>query len=101
QNVVNGQLNGSGGDAPLTYNFTGDDTLPAGFSIGAAREAATLNIVQDEEGSPVTVMTIQLDQSDGSFTVTQNAPMWHPADNGGAEDNIENNLTFSIGVEVE
>ncbi|RIX29040.1 hypothetical protein D3M59_06850, partial [Sphingomonas edaphi] len=100
-NVVNGQLNGSGGDAPLTYNFTGINTLPTGFSVGAASDADTLIIVQDQNGSPVTVMTIQLDQSDGSFTVTQNAPMWHPADNGGPDDNIENNFVFSIGVEVE
>jgi len=101
-NVVDGQLNGSGGDGALTYNFTGDDTLPTGFTIGAASDDDTLLIVQDQNGSPVTVMTIQLDQSDGSFTVTQNNPILHPTQNGDViNDNTENNLDFSIGVEVE
>ena len=102
-NVVNGQLSGTGGDGTLTYNFTGADTLPdSSFSIGAASDADTLLIVQDQNGSPVTVMTIQLDQSDGSFTVTQNNPILHPTQNGDpTNDNTENNLTFSIGVEVE
>ncbi|HET9427980.1 MAG TPA: DUF5801 repeats-in-toxin domain-containing protein, partial [Allosphingosinicella sp.] len=104
-NVVNGQLNGTGGDAPLTYNFTGVNTLPTGFSIGLASDANTLLIVQDQGGSDVTVMTIELDQSDGSFTVTQDAPILHDPTNPGAgagqEDNFEDNLLFSIGVEVE
>ena len=101
QNVVNGQLNGTGGDAPLSYNFTGVNTLPTGFSIGAGSDADTLIIVQDQNGSDITVMTIQLDQSDGSFTVTQNNPILHPTQNGTGSDNTENNLDFSIGVEVE
>jgi VCBS repeat-containing protein len=106
-NVVEGQLDGQGGDAPRTYNFTGDDTLPSGlgFTIGAASDADTVFIVQDQNGSPVTVMTIQLDQSDGSFTVTQNAPLLHDPTNPGAgagqAGNFEDNLNFSIGVEVE
>jgi VCBS repeat-containing protein len=104
-NVVNGDLNGTGGDGTLTYNFTGVDTLPTGFSIGAGSDADTLLIVQDQGGSDVVVMTIQLDQSNGEFSVTQNAPIRHDPTNPGAgagqEDNFEDNLTFLIGVEVE
>ena len=96
-NVVNGTLAGTGGDGTLTYNFTGVNTLPSGFSIGAGSDADTLLINQ----GTTLVMTIQLNQATGAFTVTQNAPIAHPADEGGAEDDIENNLSFSIGVEVE
>ena len=101
QNVVNGQLNGSGGDGDLDYNFTGVNTLPTGFSIGAGSDADTLLIVQDQNGNPVVVMTIQLDNETGAFTVTQNNPIDHPSLDGLAGDNTENNLDFSIGVEVE
>ena len=90
-NVVNGTLAGTGGDGTLTYNFTGVNTLPAGFTIGAGSDADTLLINQ----GGTLVMTIQLNQATGDFTVTQNAPIDHLAGNN------ENNFDFSIGVEVE
>ncbi|MCL6741878.1 DUF5801 domain-containing protein [Sphingomonas sp. RB56-2] len=103
-NVVNGQLNGTGGDGDLDYSFTGVNTLPTGFTIGAASDADTLLIVQQQNGSPVTVMTIQLDLETGAFSVTQNNPILHDPTNPGAgagqSGNFEDNLTFSIGVQV-
>ncbi len=89
-NVVGGTLAGSGGDGTLTYNFTGVTTLPGGFTYNQV-DADTAQVLQ---GATV-VLTIQLNQATGAFTVTQNNPIDHlPGDN-------ENNYDFSIGVEVE
>lgn len=85
-----GQLNGSGGDGDLDYNFTGSNTLPAGFTTNLVN-AGTLQILQ---GATV-VLTITLDNETGAFNVVQNNPIDHLA----GDD--ENNYQFSIGVEVE
>ena len=85
-----GQLSGTGGDGDLTYNFTGLDNLPAGFTANPV-DASTVQILQ---GATV-VLTITLDNDTGAFNVVQNNPIDHPA---GSD---ENNLIFSIGVEVE
>ncbi|MFL6756972.1 MAG: DUF5801 repeats-in-toxin domain-containing protein, partial [Sphingomicrobium sp.] len=85
-----GQLSGTGGDAPLTYNFTGDDTVPAGFTVNPLN-ATTVQILQ---GATV-VLTVTLNQATGAFNVVQNHAIDHPAGSN------ENNLQFSIGVEVE
>ncbi|HUE78947.1 MAG TPA: DUF5801 repeats-in-toxin domain-containing protein [Sphingomicrobium sp.] len=85
-----GQLAGTGGDGDLDYNFTGVNTLPAGFSVNLVN-AGTLQVLQ---GATV-VLTITLDTDTGAFNVVQNNPIDHLAG-----DN-ENNYVFSIGVEVE
>ena len=85
-----GQLNGTGGDAPLTYNFTGLDTLPAGFTTNLVN-AGELQILQGGN----LVLTITLNNATGAFNVVQEDPINHPA---GLD---ENNLLFQIGVEVE
>ena len=85
-----GQLNGSGGDGALTYNFTGVDTVPVGFTVNPVN-ATTVQILQ---GATV-VMTVTLNQATGAFNVVQNNPIDHLT---GAN---ENNYDFSIGVEVE
>jgi T1SS-143 domain-containing protein len=85
-----GQLNGSGGDGTLTYNFTGSDTVPAGFTVNPVN-ATTVQILQ---GATV-VLTVTLNQATGAFNVVQNNPIDHLA---GSD---ENNFVFSIGVEVE
>jgi T1SS-143 domain-containing protein len=86
-NVVNGQLVGSGGDGDLDYFFSATQNgLPTGFSVGVGSDVNTLIIVQDQGGSDVTVLTIELDNTDGSYSVTQNAPIRHP--DGLNENNI-------------
>ncbi len=85
-----GQLNGSGGNGDLDYNFTGDDTLPPGFTTNVV-DASTVQILQ---GATV-VLTITLNNETGAFNVVQNNPIDHLA----GDD--ENNYNFSIGVEVE
>jgi T1SS-143 domain-containing protein len=88
-NVVNGTLVGSGGDGDLDYFFSASQSgLPVGFTVGAGSDADTLIIVQDQNGNPVTVLTIQLNNETGDYSVTQNAPVLHPA--GLDENNIPN-----------
>ncbi|RIX26785.1 hypothetical protein D3M59_11365, partial [Sphingomonas edaphi] len=91
-----GQLAGTGGDGDLDYNFTGLNTLPTGFTTNLVN-AGTLQILQ---GATV-VLTITLDNETGAFNVVQNNPIDHPSLDGAAGDDVENNLIFSIGVEVE
>ncbi|QDP19352.1 DUF5801 repeats-in-toxin domain-containing protein [Sphingomonas xanthus] len=91
-----GQLVGSGGDGDLDYYFTGLNTLPAGFSVNVAGLPGSIQVLQ---GATV-VLTVTLNNETGAFNVVQNNPILHPADNGGPDDNIENNLLFQIGVEV-
>jgi T1SS-143 domain-containing protein len=86
-----GQLLGTGGDGDLDYNFTGINTLPAGFTANPV-DASTVQILQ---GATV-VLTITLNNEDGSFNVVQNNPIDHPVVSA-----TEDNLQFSIGVEVE
>ncbi|MCF2515235.1 DUF5801 domain-containing protein [Sphingomonas sp. G124] len=95
-NVVNGQLNGSGGDGTLTYSFTGTNTLPTGFTVNVV-DGDTIQVLQ----GVTVVMTIDLNTATGAFTVTQNNPIVHPSLDGEAGDNTENNLDFSIGVQVK
>ena len=45
-----GQLNGSGGDGALTYNFTGVTTLPATFTYNQV-DADTAQILQGRDTS--------------------------------------------------
>ena len=85
-----GTLAGSGGDGPLVYNFTGINTLPAGFTANPVN-ASTVQILQ---GATV-VLTITLNNGDGSFNVVQDNPIDHLA----GDD--ENNYQFLVGVEVE
>jgi hypothetical protein len=75
----------------LDYNFTGLNTLPAGFSIDPASTASTLLINQ----GATLVLTVTLNNETGAYTVVQNNPIDHPAGSN------ENNLSFLIGVEVE
>ena len=90
-----GQLVGAGGDGDLDYAFTGVNTLPAGFSVNVVN-AGQIQILQ---GATV-VLTVTLDTETGAFNVVQNNPINHPTLNGAAGDNEENNLDFSIGVQV-
>ena len=85
-----GTLAGSGGDGVLVYSFTDVNTLPAGFTSNPVN-ASTLQILQ---GATV-VLTITLNNGDGSFNVVQNNPIDHLA----GDD--ENNYQFLVGVEVE
>jgi T1SS-143 domain-containing protein len=64
--------------------------LPAGFTTNVV-DASTVQILQ---GATV-VLTITLNNETGAFNVVQNNPIDHPAGSN------ENNLQFSIGVEVE
>src|SRR6185295_7806594 len=85
-----GQLAGTGGDGTLTYSFTGNNTLPAGFTVNPV-DASHVQILQ---GATV-VLTITLNTATGAFNVVQN----HAIDHSAA--NPENNTVFNIGVQVE
>ncbi|MCA1683570.1 MAG: DUF5801 domain-containing protein, partial [Actinobacteria bacterium] len=85
---LTGTLSGSGGDGPLTFDLltTG---APAGFTYVDGPGGSVLV----QQGG-VTVLTITVNASTGAYTVTQNAPIDHPA--GGDE----NNLSFTINYTV-
>jgi VCBS repeat-containing protein len=82
-----GTLSGSGGDGALTYalNATG---APAGFSY----EMSGGNLLVKQSG--VTVLTVTVNPANGAYSVTQNAPIQHPA---GLD---ENNLPFTVNYSV-
>ena len=95
--VVTGTLVGTLGDGTLTYHFSAnaDQTgLPTGFTVDTVNSTATtLYIDQLQGATEVRVLTITLDQSTGDYSVTQNAAMIHPSQDGTANDNTENNIT--------
>ncbi|RYD44483.1 MAG: tandem-95 repeat protein [Sphingomonadales bacterium] len=82
-----GTLSGSGGDGALAYAFqtTG---APAGFVY----ELSGSNLLVKQGG--VTVLTVTLNTANGAYTVTQNAPIIHPA---GLD---ENNQPFTLNYSV-
>ncbi|MFL6745950.1 MAG: DUF5801 repeats-in-toxin domain-containing protein [Sphingomicrobium sp.] len=85
---ANGNLAGSGGDGPITFNvqLTG---APAGFSYVSG--GAGVVLVQ-QNGH--TVLTVTVNPATGAYTVVQNAPIDHAA------GNLENNQPFTINYTV-
>ena len=89
QNSVDGTLVGSGGDGDLDYYFSASQTgLPTGFTIDPASTATHMIILQG--GNPV--LTIDLNNETGDYTVTQVAAITHPSLDNVAGDNTENNI---------
>ena len=78
--------------APLSYNFTGMNTLPAGFAVDLVNSTASTLLIN--QGATL-VLTVTLNNATGAFEVMQNSPINHVAGND------ENNYQFLIGVEVE
>ncbi len=91
----------SQGDAPLTYSFPAPGAAPTGF----AYDTATANVLKIYQGTVATgtlVVTVTLtNPATGAYTVVQNAPIAHAADNSGPDDNIENNQDFAITYQVK
>ena len=85
---VLGAFGAIGGDGPLTFSvqLTG---APAGFAFVSG---GTGVVLLQQNG--VTVRTLTFDPATGSYSVTQNAPILHPA--GGEE----NDLVFVLTVTV-
>jgi large repetitive protein len=85
---LTGTLAGSGGDGALSWTFqlTG---APAGFTYVAGPGGSVLV----QQGA-VTVLTITLNAATGAYTVTQNAPIQHPA--GGNENNTPFTLNYTV-----
>jgi VCBS repeat-containing protein len=82
-----GTLSGSGGDGALTFAFqtTG---APAGFTY----ELSGSNLLVKQGAT--TVLTVTLNPANGAYSVTQNAPIIHPA--GLDENNQPFTLTYSV-----
>lgn len=93
--VSSATLPGLGGDGPLTWTFAllvDQPLLPAGFNYGIV-DADTIQIRQ----GTTPVFTIQItNATTGAYTVTQNAPILHGANEGGVA-NFENNIDF-LGI---
>ncbi|MGH6786530.1 MAG: beta strand repeat-containing protein, partial [Novosphingobium sp.] len=84
---LTGTLTGSGGDGPLTWAFatTGN---PAGFTYVA--NGTGIDVFQ----GVTKVLTITLNAANGSYTVTQNAPIVHAA--GSDENNQGFTLSYTV-----
>ncbi|RST30036.1 hypothetical protein HMF7854_03735 [Sphingomonas ginkgonis] len=82
---LTGTLAASGGDGPLSWALSLSGA-PAGFAYVAGPGGSLLI----QQGG-VTVITVTVNATTGGYTVTQNAPISHPA--GGTE----NNVSFTIG----
>ncbi|HEY6661952.1 MAG TPA: DUF5801 repeats-in-toxin domain-containing protein [Sphingomicrobium sp.] len=92
---VTGNLPGSGGDGTLTFSLS-TSGAPAGFTYV---DGPGESILVQQGG--ITVLTVTLtNTTTGAYTIVQNAPIMHPADNGGPQDNLENNVSFTINYTV-
>jgi VCBS repeat-containing protein len=89
---LTGTLSGSGGDGQLTWDLqtTG---APAGFSYVDGPNGSVL-VQQVQDGQTVTVLTITVDANTGAYSVTQNAPIDHPA--GGNENNADFTINYTV-----
>ncbi len=89
---LSGTLSGSGGDGALTFDLltTG---APDGFSYVNGPNGSVL-VQQVQGGLTVTVLTITIEPTTGDYTVTQNAPIDHPA--GGEENNLSFTINYSV-----
>ncbi|GAA4029632.1 hypothetical protein GCM10022281_06030 [Sphingomonas rosea] len=85
---VSGVLSGSGGDGQLTFALA-TTGAPAGFTYVAGANGSLL--VQQ---NGVTVLTVTLNAQSGEYTVTQNAPIAHPA--GGDENNVVFTFDYTV-----
>ena len=85
---LTGTLAGSGGDGALTWAITGM-TAPVGFSLTTVNPG----LYEIRQGTTL-VLTVTLNTTNGDYTVTQNAPILHPA---GAD---ENNVGFTLAYQV-
>ncbi len=86
---VSGTLSGSGGDGALTFALTGTSPLPAGFTV-SSNNGTTLIISQ----GATQVLQVVINPANGSYTVTQLAPLDHAA--GGDENNLDFTVTYSV-----
>ncbi|MGD9665028.1 MAG: DUF5801 repeats-in-toxin domain-containing protein, partial [Novosphingobium sp.] len=85
-----GILSGSGGDGALTFALTGA-VLPEGMNFAvASNDGSTLIISQNG----VNVLQVVVDPATGEYTVTQLAPIQHPA--GDDENNVQFTLNYSV-----
>ena len=82
-----GTLSGSGGDGALAYALS-----TTGAPVGFTYELSGSNLLVKQGG--VTVLTVTLNPANGAYTVTQNAPIIHPA---GLD---ENNQSFTLNYSV-
>ena len=91
---VTGTLGHSyGADGPGSLLLLDTGALPQGLGFTAERDAGGTILLIKQNGT--TVLTVELtDTTSGAYTVTQNAPIDHPAGND------ENNLNFIIGYRV-
>ena len=87
-----GTLPGSGGDQPIHFDLL-TDGAPAGFSYVDGPNGSIL-VQQVQNGSTVTVLTITVDAATGAYTVTENAPIMHPA--GGDENNVSFVINYNV-----
>jgi T1SS-143 domain-containing protein len=87
-----GNLPGSGGDQPIHFDLL-TDGAPAGFSYVDGPNGSIL-VQQVQNGSTVTVLTITVDAATGAYTVTENAPIMHPA--GGDENNVSFVINYTV-----
>jgi len=90
---TSGTLPGSGGDGTLTFDF-GSSTAPTGFTY----DTSTPGELLIKQGA-TTVITVTVN-SNGTYTVVQNAPILHDSQDGTGNDNTENNQTFTIHYTV-
>jgi len=87
-----GFLPGSDGDGALTWDLSSAGA-PAGFSYVDGPNGSIL-VQQVQNGSTVTVLTITVDPTDGSYTVTENHAIMHPA--GGDENNVSFVVNYTV-----
>ena len=83
-----GTLSGSGGDGALSFVLTADGA-PAGFTY-ALQDNGNLWVMQGSTH----VLTITADSATGAYTVTQVAPIDHPA--GDNENNVEFGISYTV-----
>jgi len=82
-----GTLSATGGDGALAYAFQ-----TTGAPVGFTYELSGSNLLVKQGG--VTVLTVTLNAANGAYSVTQNAPILHPA---GLD---ENNQMFTLNYSV-
>ncbi|HET8786829.1 MAG TPA: VCBS domain-containing protein, partial [Candidatus Limnocylindrales bacterium] len=85
---TSGTVSGSGGDGPLSFALTADGA-PAGFSY-SLQANGDLWVMQGSTH----VLTITLDGASGAYTVTQVAPIDHPA--GDTENNVDFDISYTV-----
>jgi T1SS-143 domain-containing protein len=90
--TTSGNLPGSGGDGALTWDLS-DGGAPAGFTYVDGPNGSIL-VQQVQDGNTVTVLTITINAATGAYTVTENAPILHPA--GGDENNVGFVINYTV-----